>query len=92
MLNNNPTNTVRGNSIHDNTFLGIDLSGDGVTPNDPLDADSGPNDLQNFPVITPQRGGNTTVVGGTLDSMPRGRSSTGHATMFNARNGVPPMA
>src|SRR5439155_14691372 len=31
--------------------LGIDLGGNGVTPGDPLDADVGPNRLQNFPLI-----------------------------------------
>ena len=45
-------NTITGNSIHDNLGLGIDLGGDGVTPNDPLDADGGPNSRQNFPAIT----------------------------------------
>ncbi len=39
------------NSIHDNGYLGIDLGGDGVTANDDLDTDTGPNNLQNFPVI-----------------------------------------
>lgn len=47
--------SVRGNSIHDNGDLGIDLvefTGPGPTPNDPLDADTeGGNSLQNFPVI-----------------------------------------
>lgn len=44
-------NTISGNSIFSNGELGIDLAGDGVTPNDSLDADSGPNDLTNVPVI-----------------------------------------
>jgi CSLREA domain-containing protein len=39
------------NSIHDNTYPGIDLGGDGITQNDALDYDTGPNGLQNFPVI-----------------------------------------
>ncbi len=44
-------NTFIGNSIHDNFSLGIDLGVDGVTANDPGDADLGPNGLQNYPVI-----------------------------------------
>jgi CSLREA domain-containing protein len=44
-------NTITFNSIFDNGELGIDLGDDGVTPNDPGDTDTGPNDLQNFPVL-----------------------------------------
>jgi CSLREA domain-containing protein len=44
-------NVVLGNSIHENGGLGIDLGGDGVTANDPLDLDSGPNDLSNAPAV-----------------------------------------
>ncbi len=63
--------TIRGNSVHSNGDLGIDLSvGDapGVTPNDEDDEDDGANRLQNFPVITEvtTTGGSTTVEG-TLD-------------------------
>jgi Right handed beta helix region len=36
----------------ENGGLAIDLGGDCSTPNDPLDADLGPNGLQNFPVIS----------------------------------------
>lgn len=51
---------ILGNSIFDNgtqdvnTFQGhpgIDLNDNGVTPNDSCDTDSGPNGLQNFPVL-----------------------------------------
>lgn len=50
-------NRVIGNRIYDNAGLGIDLLGgieslDRVTPNDACDADSGPNGLQNYPVLT----------------------------------------
>ena len=43
-------NDVALNSIFSNRGLGIDLGDDG--PNDPLDADAGPNTLQNAPVLT----------------------------------------
>jgi titin len=35
-------NTIRGNSIHDNGGLGIDLGNDGVTPNHPVNPSPGP--------------------------------------------------
>ena len=45
-------NAILLNSIFSNSNLGIDLGNDGVTDNDPGDADSGANKLQNFPEIT----------------------------------------
>ena len=47
-------NTILGNEVTDNGGLAIDLNNDGVTNNDPdanLDADNGPNDLQNYPTL-----------------------------------------
>jgi hypothetical protein len=61
-------NAVRGNSISGNTLSGINL---GAPPNDPGDADVGPNDLQNYPVITSAvTNGDVTTVQGTLNSTP----------------------
>ncbi|MCC6675927.1 MAG: right-handed parallel beta-helix repeat-containing protein [Phycisphaerales bacterium] len=66
---------ISGNSIHDNGGIGIDLvTSDfkyGVTPNDPLDADTGGNGLQNFPVLLSAEAGPGSVrVTGTFDSSP----------------------
>jgi hypothetical protein len=62
-------NAIRGNSIHSNTSMGIDLGDDGVTPNDPGDTDTGPNNLQNFPVLTSVTTGSVQIQG-TLNSTP----------------------
>ena len=66
-------NVIFANSIFSNGQLGIDLGEDGVTPNDPLDLDGGPNNRQNFPVLTSaisNTGNNTTTIIGSLDSTP----------------------
>ena len=63
-------NAIRGNSIHDNAGIGIDLNDDGVTANDLGDADTGTNNLQNFPVISSVTNGATTTVAGLLNSTP----------------------
>ncbi|MCC6629614.1 MAG: right-handed parallel beta-helix repeat-containing protein, partial [Chloroflexi bacterium] len=52
--------TVRDSRLAGNDGLGIDLGDDGPTPNDVGDGDSGPNGLQNAPVVvraTPDSGG-----------------------------------
>lgn len=43
--------TISHNAIFNNGALGIDLWSDGITPNDKGDGDSGPNNVQNFPVL-----------------------------------------
>ena len=43
-------NTIRGNRLADNKFMGIDLATGNTTPNDVDDADDGANRLLNFPV------------------------------------------
>jgi len=64
-------NRISGNSIHDNGSLGIDLGSDGVTANDPGDGDTGPNNLQNFPVLfSALSDGVSTEVRGSLNSSP----------------------
>jgi len=45
------SNEIRGNSIVGNGGLGIDLGAVGVDPNDTEDADTGPNGLQNCPML-----------------------------------------
>ena len=64
-------NKVLRNSIFSNGSLGIDLAGDGITPNDGAgDADIGPNELQNFPRITRAKTSKTaTAIRGRLDSI-----------------------
>lgn len=67
---NNAANVVRGivisqNVIHSNGGSEIDLansgSADGNTANDALDADTGANNLQNYPVLSPAAGNGATV-------------------------------
>jgi hypothetical protein len=64
-------NPISNNSIFSNNGLGIDLDPAGVTDNDPGDPDEGPNNLQNFPILTSAAsGGGGTKVQGTLNSTP----------------------
>ena len=58
--------TFEGNSIYDNGGLGIDLGGNGVTANDAGDTDTGPDNYQNYPVLTVT----ATSIDGTLNSLP----------------------
>ncbi|HUY88004.1 MAG TPA: MBG domain-containing protein [Pirellulales bacterium] len=64
-------NRLTGNLIYGNGRLGIDLGGDGVTPNHAGDSTSGPNDWQNYPTIqTAAYDGSTLSLAGTFNSTP----------------------
>ncbi len=75
-------NAIRGNSIYANGTIGIDLGADSVTANDALDADTGANDLQNYPLLSSAAplSPSGTEIRGTLDSSP----STTYALDFFA--------
>lgn len=62
-------NIFQRNSIHSNGGLGIDLGINGVTPNDAGDADTGPNNLQNFPILSlAVNSGSSVTFNGSLNS------------------------
>ena len=72
-ITSGPGHEISRNSIFSNGGLGIDLGGGvedaaGRTANDPGDVDSGPNRLQNKPVITSAKTSSTkTTITGTLN-------------------------
>jgi hypothetical protein len=79
--------TIKGNSIHSNGGLGIDLNRDGPTLNDisESDADTGPNNLQNYPILTvfhafPYNGGSDVHFNGRFKSRP---NTTYHIEYFS---------
>ena len=63
-------NQILGNAIHHNSGLGIDLGTLGMTPNDDLDADTGGNELQNYPIIASAEtdGSSSINITGSLNS------------------------
>ena len=68
-VTNGTGNFISENAIYDNALPGIDLGTAGATPNDSVDTDTGPNNLQNFPVLTSAaNNGTTTQISGTLNS------------------------
>jgi hypothetical protein len=76
---------ISANQVFSNAGLGIDLNNDGITLNDPDDADTGPNGLQNFPVlsgVTSLANGNLRVEG-TLDR-PSGSALTVRIEVFQS--------
>jgi CSLREA domain-containing protein len=87
--------TATGNEIyevlfHDNAGPGIDHAGDGVTPNDPDDADDGPNQLQNFPEIENAEydaASNQVTVTYRVDSAPSNSAYPLAIEFFKAKGG-----
>lgn len=78
---------IFGSSIANNGGLGIDLPPiDTVNPNDPNDADLGPNGLQNAPVLTSATwvGRNQLRVQGTLDGELSGAGGATYTIEFYA--------
>jgi parallel beta-helix repeat protein len=66
--NDTTNNPIRGNSIFDSGWVGIDLDG---FPGNHVGYESGPEDYQNYPVITNAFGlGNSTIVRGNFNSLP----------------------
>ncbi len=64
----NPHAAIVGNRIWGNTWLAVDLNDDNTNANDVNDADSGPNDFLNFPVISSVKvAGTTATVAFSLD-------------------------
>ena len=62
---------IQANSISGNAGLGIDLGGDGVTANDNGDPDTGPNQRQNFPILSAATySASGLAVSGNMNSRP----------------------
>jgi titin len=80
-------NAIRGNAIYGNAGIGIDLGSDGVTPNHDGGGATGPNELQNYPVLTSavaDSGGVT--IAGTLN----GAANTVYVLEFFANSALDP--
>jgi hypothetical protein len=63
-------NLILSNAIFDNAATGIDLGRDTPTPNDEGDVDTGPNNLQNYPVLTSVASNDGAAIRATLNSLP----------------------
>jgi CSLREA domain-containing protein len=63
-------NLIRSNSIFGNAGMGIDLGRDAVTLNDEGDADTGANNLQNYPEVTSVVADGSAAIQASLSSTP----------------------
>lgn len=81
-------NRLEGNLIRDSGGLGIDLLPLGVSNNDAGDLDTGPNQLQNYPVISAAgTDGASTAILGSLSST---ANTTGYAIEFFSTSSCDP--
>jgi hypothetical protein len=71
---NSVGNSIVMNSIFNNGGIPVDLGEDGVTPNHPGGSTTGPNHLQNYPVLLPPvtNADGTVTLSGTLNASPNG--------------------
>lgn len=80
-------NPILGNSVHSNDHLGIDLEGiNGPNANDAGDGDVGPNNLQNFPVLTSAFSTTRLAITGSLNAT----ANKQHRLEFFANTGCDP--
>ena len=71
LQNTGSTGHFRRNRIFGNGGIAIDLNDDGRTPNDPGDADNGPNTLLNFPILrSAVTGAHHTKISGVYHGYP----------------------
>ena len=76
-------NTILNNSIYSNKIIGIDLANDGPTPNHAVNPYTGPNNFQNYPVLsTPVVTSTGLNVAWSLHSVP----SSGYILQFFRNN------
>jgi len=78
-------NLILNNSIFGNQNIGIDLNADGVTPDDYVDFDTGPNNFENYPTIASAIiSGSSVQITWSLYSHP----NTTYIVQFFASNGI----
>jgi hypothetical protein len=81
-------NSILGNAIYSNGGLGIDLNQDGVTLNDLLDPDGGPNSRLNFPrILAVHASAGTLTVHFSLDVPPARTGSSSSKTVGDGSSG-----
>jgi parallel beta-helix repeat protein len=85
MISAGTGNRLQQNSISGNAMLGIGLNWGGVSMNDSGDGDTGPNNTQNFPVISSAKtAAATTAISGSLNS----KASTSYRVEFFASSSL----